>query len=91
MSFVGSKEVKHAFITFIITEEPDGSAYNVSVPALEGCFTFGNTLEEAIQHAQNAIRVHIESLIDIGEAPPEDIHTLITTVQVMVPEPVSSS
>lgn len=77
--------------TIIITEEPDGSAYNVSVPALEGCFTFGATVPEAIQHAQDAIRVHLEALQDHNEPAPEDVHTLITTVQVEIPEPVTSS
>jgi antitoxin HicB len=75
----------------VITEEPDGSAYNVSVPALEGCFTFGTTLSEAIEHAQDAIRVHVESLADDGIPIPFDVKTLLTAVQVEVPEPVSTS
>lgn len=73
--------------TIVITEEPDGSAYNVSVPALEGCFTWGTTLTEAIEHAQDAIRVHVESLLDNGAPIPDDIATLLTTVQVEIPEP----
>jgi antitoxin HicB len=77
--------------TIVVTKEPDGSAYNVSVPALQGCFTFGATLKEAVQHAKDAIQVHIESLIDDGEAPPEDIRTLITTVQVIIPDSDSTS
>ena len=37
--------------TIILTPEPDGSAYNVTVPALPGCFTYGDTVEEAIEMA----------------------------------------
>jgi antitoxin HicB len=77
--------------TIVITEEPDGSAYNVSVPALEGCFTFGATLAEAIEQAQDAIRVHVEALVDGGDPVPQDVKTLLTAVQVDVPEPVSTS
>lgn len=37
--------------TIIITADPDGSAYNVTVPALPGCLTYGETVEEAIEMA----------------------------------------
>ncbi len=76
--------------TIIITEEPDGSAYNVSVPALEGCFTYGVTLAEAIEHAHDAIRTHVKSLVDDGEPLPVDVKTLLTMVHVEVAETIAS-
>lgn len=76
--------------TIIVTEEPDGSAYNVSVPALDGCFTYGVTLTEAIEHAHDAIRTHVESLVDDGESLPDDVKTLLTTVHLEVPEVAAS-
>ncbi|MDP9364086.1 MAG: type II toxin-antitoxin system HicB family antitoxin, partial [Chloroflexota bacterium] len=36
----------------VIDAEPDGSAYNVSVPALPGCYTWGETFEEAVRMAR---------------------------------------
>ena len=36
--------------------------YNVKVPALDGCFTQGNSLEEAIENSKEAIACYIEVL-----------------------------
>ncbi len=46
--------------TVVLTPEPDGSAYNVTVPALPGCFTWGATVEEALAMARDAIAVYFE-------------------------------
>ena len=55
----------------VLDPEPDGSAWNVSVPSLPGCFTFGATKAEALERAQEAIRCHIEGLLIDGEPVPE--------------------
>lgn len=44
----------------VLTPEPDGSAYNVVVPALPGCFTFGESVEEALAMAKDAIATYLE-------------------------------
>ena len=55
----------------VLDPEPDGSAWNVSVPSLPGCFTFGVTQAEAIERAEEAIRCHIKGLVADRElAPP---------------------
>lgn len=46
--------------TIVIDPEPDGSAYNVTVPALPGCATWGATVEETISMAKDAIAVYLE-------------------------------
>ena len=43
--------------TVVVTPEPDGSEFNVTVPALPGCFTWGASVEEAVAHARDAIAV----------------------------------
>lgn len=58
--------------TVLLTPEPDGGAYNVTVPALPGCFTFGTTVEEALAHAREAIKVHIEGFVVEGEPIPRE-------------------
>lgn len=50
---------EHRF-TIVLTPEPDGTAYNVAVPALPGCATWGATVEEAIAMAKDAIAVYLE-------------------------------
>ncbi len=64
------RELKYAII---LRPEPEEGGYSVSVPALPGCHTQGETLEEAIANAKEAIQVYIESLILDGEPVPEEI------------------
>ena len=43
------------------------------VPALAGCFTFGETVDEAIKMAKEAIEGYIETLMELGrDVPIED-------------------
>ncbi len=39
-------------------------AYGVVVPDLPGCFSAGNTLDEALSNAKEAILLHLEGLMD---------------------------
>jgi antitoxin HicB len=59
----------------LMHKEPEGS-YTVSVPALPGCMTFGETVEHAIQMAKEAIELYIEELNERGEEIPDDSGTL---------------
>ncbi len=45
----------------IFHPEPEGG-YTVSVPALPGCVTYGNTLEEVRDMAKDAIQAYLASL-----------------------------
>lgn len=47
--------------------------YTVTVPALPGCITEGDTLEEAKAMAKEAIEGYLESLLKDGEPIPEDV------------------
>jgi len=58
--------------TIILHPDPEEGGYTVTVPALPGCTTQGETLEEAIAMAKDAIRLHIEGLIEEGETVPEE-------------------
>ena len=58
---------------YTIILHPDlESGYPVTVPALPGCITQGETLEEAIAMAKDAIQLYIESLVADGEPVPEE-------------------
>ncbi|TAK56093.1 MAG: type II toxin-antitoxin system HicB family antitoxin [Gammaproteobacteria bacterium] len=46
-------------------------AYGVVVPDLPGCFSAGDTLDDALTHAQEAILLHLEGLLDEGQPVPE--------------------
>ncbi|MFM9956497.1 MAG: type II toxin-antitoxin system HicB family antitoxin [Phycisphaerales bacterium] len=48
-----------------IHKEPR-SDYGVTVPDLPGCFSAGQTMDEALALAKEAIELHVESLVDDG-------------------------
>lgn len=54
----------------VIFEEVEEGGYAVRIPALPGCFTFGDSLEEARRMAKEAIQCHIEGLLKDGEPVP---------------------
>lgn len=49
--------------TVILTPEPDQpGVFNVTVPALPGCNTWGQGREEALANAREAIGLYLEQL-----------------------------
>ena len=54
----------------VIHKDPD-SDYGVTVPDLPGCFSGGDTMEEAIEMAHEAITGHIETLLMDGQPIPD--------------------
>jgi predicted RNase H-like HicB family nuclease len=56
-----------------IAIEPGDSkhAFGVVVPDLPGCFSAGDTLDEAINNAQEAILLHLDGLLDAGKPFPK--------------------
>ena len=55
----------------LLRQEPEGG-YTVIVPSLPGCVTYGDTVEEAIEMAKEAIELYIESLKEHGEEIPTE-------------------
>lgn len=53
---------------FLIAIEPGTAttAYGVAVPDLPGCFSAGDTLEEAFDNAREAIELHCQTLAEEG-------------------------
>ena len=58
--------------TIILEPDPEEGGYTVTVPALPGCITQGETIEQCIERAREAIAGYIESLISEGEPVPEE-------------------
>jgi len=63
--------------TFTVILEPDNGSYHAYVPALKGCHSFGDSLEEAIGNIAEAMQLHLESMIEDGEMIPEDVSSLV--------------
>ena len=63
----------------LLRKEPEGG-YTVIVPSLPGCVTYGDTIEEAIKMAKEAIELYMESLKEHGEEIPTEEATLEYTL-----------
>ena len=72
--------------TVILVPE-EGGGYSVEVPTLPGCYTQGETRDEAISMAKEAIELYLESCKAHREPIPEEagVESLIVEVK----EPVA--
>lgn len=48
----------------VVLEPSDEGGYTVYVPALPGCISEGNTVEEALKNIQEAIELYLEPVED---------------------------
>jgi len=70
-----------------LQKEKEGG-YTVSVPSLPGCITYGDSIDDAIMMAKEAIELYIESLVVHGEEIPTENNTFeySLTVQPNIPQ-----
>lgn len=73
--------MKSVSYRILLRKEPEGG-YTVIVPSLPGCVSYGDTIEEAIEMAKEAIAAYIESLRQSGEEIPTEEGTLEYTLTV---------
>lgn len=71
----------------VIFPEPEAGGYSVSVPAIPGCVTQGETMEEALAMAAEAAALLLEVMVEDGEElPTEAPGVVFTSVDVAVPD-----
>ena len=58
--------------TVVLIPEHEAGGFSVTVPALPGLFTQGDSREEALEAAREAIAFHLECLAEEGEPIPAD-------------------
>lgn len=51
----------------VILEEAEEGGFVVTVPALDGCITEGDTMQEALENAKEAILCYLEGLVKLNE------------------------
>jgi predicted RNase H-like HicB family nuclease len=71
-------------LTLPIVIEGDADGYFVSCPALQGCYSQGDTYEQAVENIKDAIRLHLQDRIASGEEIPEHVSVSLSTVEVAV-------
>jgi predicted RNase H-like HicB family nuclease len=69
---------------FSVVIERDTDGYYAFCPELEGCYTQGDTHEDAIANIRDAIRLHVQDRIASGESIPEVEQITLTALDVAV-------
>ena len=69
----------------VFYEAVSEGGYVAFVPALAGCHTQGETLEEAERHVKEAIELYLESLAAHREQIPEETRSFQGIVRIAVP------
>jgi predicted RNase H-like HicB family nuclease len=66
--------------TVVLEQEPDGG-YVVSVPALAGCVSQGDSREEALANIREAIQLYVDDCRAAGDPIPTDAGKEIVEVE----------
>ena len=69
---------------FSIIVEQDNDGYFVFCPELQGCYSQGETYEEAVQNIKDAIKLHIADRLTNREELPETKSISLSTVEVAI-------
>jgi antitoxin HicB len=58
--------------SIVVDPDPDEGGFTVTVPSLPGCITQGETIDECVVNAQEAISLYLEDMVAAGEPIPEE-------------------
>ena len=56
----------------VVVHEAEGGGFWVEVPALPGCYSQGESLEETLENVREAISLYLEVIRDEGRDAPDD-------------------
>ena len=69
---------------FSVIIEKDIDGYFAFCPELQGCYTQGDTYEEAWENIKDALRLHVQDRLESGEEIPKAESVSLTSVEVVV-------
>ncbi len=69
---------------FSVIIEKNGDGYFAFCPELQGCYTQGDTYEEALKNIKDAIRLHLEDRLESGEEITQPESVSLTSLEVAV-------
>lgn len=67
-------------LSIVIEHDKDG--YFAFCPELQGCYSQGDTYEEALQNIKDAIRLHLQDRKKAGETLPQSDSVSLSTIEV---------
>jgi len=68
----------------VILHPAEEGGYWVEVPVLPGCYSQGETVEEALLNVREAIEAHLGALKEEGREIPQDEQVILSRVKVPV-------
>lgn len=69
----------------VIIEQDEDGVFVASVPALQGCYTEGDTFEEALDNAKDVIKLHLEAKKERGLLPDDSQTEFIGVKNISIP------
>lgn len=83
------KKISQKILKYTAIFEPtEEGGYVVSVPAIPGCVTQGDTFEEAVEMIKDALEGCLAVLKEEGQEIPKEMEDVVVT-KVAVPEPIT--
>ena len=56
----------------VVLHDAEAGGFWVDVPALPGCYSQGESVEESLSNVREAIELYLDTLKDEGQAAPSD-------------------
>ena len=69
---------------FSVVIERDEDGYFAFSPELQGCYSQGETYEEALENVRDALRLHVEDRLESGEEIRQSESVSLTSLEVAV-------
>jgi len=66
----------------VVIHKADEGGYWAEIPALEGCYSQGETVEETIINVKEAIESHLSALKEDGQELPKDQILILSHVAI---------
>lgn len=74
--------MKHYHFSIVIERDQDG--YFVFCPELQGCYSQGNSYEEALENIKDTIKLHLEDRLAFNENVLAEKSISLSTVEVAI-------
>ena len=68
---------------FSVLIERDKDGYFAFCPELQGCYSQGDTYEEALDNIRDAIHLHLEDRLESGEEIPQPESVSLTSLELV--------
>jgi len=68
---------------FSVVIERDKDGYFAFCPELQGCYSQGDTYEEALENIRDAVHLHLEDRLESGEEIPQPESVSLTLLELI--------